>query len=239
MVPLYPFRSLHICSTDVSISQAVAQAPSPGEILLLSFLSEVWPGCVCVCVCVSHTQDQDFAWQGGPPSHSFWGSQTAQASPSLSIPLCTTLRAGRTPTAAAACSLPENHLPWVGGLSSSRYVSDYEDTLGSGDISLQFCHRRRMSWDNSLFSALGHVDTPSRHSTSRAVFIGDSKTRAASDHATCAEGCCVKVNVVTLAFVICFELGPLHVHFCSGICIFCSWFYSQKIFTASLGDAEN
>lgn len=37
-------------STDVSIVQAVPQAHGPGGFLLLSFPSEVWPGCVCVCV---------------------------------------------------------------------------------------------------------------------------------------------------------------------------------------------
>ena len=51
--PLQPLRSLHMFSTDISMIQAVSQAPSLGNFCCSPFSAKFGLAlCVCVCVCV-------------------------------------------------------------------------------------------------------------------------------------------------------------------------------------------
>lgn len=108
---------------------------------------------------------------------------------------------------------------WHGSISSLRYVSDYEDTLGPGDISAQFCNRTSRSQEGTTYflprAALGRL---SRNDESGVVFTGDFKTEPASECATCAEGlalrlmlCCHRLQILNN-----FEPGALHVPFALG-----------------------
>lgn len=114
--------------------------------------------CLCLCVCVPHFQGQDFRWQSHPPSLTFWGFSDGPGLPqaaSASVCPLATLLAGKPLAPATACSLPENHLPRVGGVSSLRYVSHYEDTLDPGGRFCSVLQQEVQEPSDNPFSALG------------------------------------------------------------------------------------
>lgn len=120
---LQPLRNPHtLSSTCISTiqAQAVPHAQSPGEFLRLCLLSKDWPGCVIVAPHSGPGHHQTV----GPIFPSVRGALRLPRPPpvsfSLSVSLLTTLFAGKTLGAAAACSLPENHLPW-GCWAGRRY----------------------------------------------------------------------------------------------------------------------
>lgn len=146
-------------------------------------------------------------------------SRPPPVSPSLSASLLTPLGQADHWQGQQPAAFQKTICVWRGSISSLRYVSDYEDTLGLGDISAQFCNRTSRSQEGtSYFLPRAALGRPSRNDKSGVVFTGDFKTEPASECAACAEGpalrlmlCCHRLQILNN-----FEPGALHVPFALG-----------------------
>lgn len=115
-----------------------------------------------------HTQDQDIIKRWGPSSLTFRGlsdclglPQSVSASPSLCLQLCSQAKLWeqRQP-AAFQKTICLGGAGRGGGISSLRYVSDYEDTLGPGDISVRLYNRRSRSQEATTHFLPEHLGRP-------------------------------------------------------------------------------